>query len=671
MEETGMTKRTKRPNGHDEPIQVQFLRETEIKKIEPAFCSQKTGHQSKSKQNAGRRTSKVKVIRRVPTKNLGLSDSEKSLGVSMRCSDGDVLVGKTHLRCAQLGKASLDRSKRRFCKKCLSTQKREMRKKMKLLLPIVRFPEFEFQTLVDETETNLVSQKMKPWGMEKAHEKVLNHDLIPESDTIKMISATELNRPDGEKGQDSSTTISPLPSRPLFYLGPCADDVATKTGMRMKDDGNWDLPHLVPEGTERLGSSDNVPNWHDGPADDDPIRSIGADPIVLNSSPPREIGEFGKDELFHAQGPDMRHEKSPGFEHFSPKIVSDRIDSVERQIREGESRQISLAQMNVQEFDPVIQIYQELGNLPDLAELVITRQLSLAKKIANDIEKDSVSKVQAFQSLQNMEWEALEAANSQLCGALINAEKFPQEALKRVQIAAEQHQQKMLTLMSSQRTSDQGQTKEFGDITATIRKLTPHVDSMEEREKESAMGYFSQSATWVCDDHTDGHDMTGGNAQTKETGEKTQIKETVNSNHESESPLNPDYPLQPARETLTTPTDQPLLRVPLEKFLETFHGDEERDFSEYYYHFSKIMSGMPDMNEEKMLVNLTLFLKGSAFEALVSYTRGAEPYVTLNGVLDHMRQTFDRRPETTDALVKNLNQGLEENIRQFLVRLVI
>ena len=77
------------------------------------------------------------------------------------------------------------------------------------------------------------------------------------------------------------------------------------------------------------------------------------------------------------------------------------------------------------------------------------------------------------------------------------------------------------------------------------------------------------------------------------------------------------------------------------------------------------------MNEEKMLVNLTLFLKGSAFEALVSYTRGAEPYVTLSGVLDHMRQTFDRRPETTDALVKNLNQGLEENIRQFLVRLVI
>ena len=142
--------------------------------------------------------------------------------------------------------------------------------------------------------------------------------------------------------------------------------------------------------------------------------------------------------------------------------------------------------MNVHEFDPVIQIYQELENLPDLAEPVITRQLSLAKKIANDIEKDSVSKVQAFQSLQNMEWEALEAANSQLCGALTDAEKFPQEALKRVQIAAEQHQQKMLTLMSSQRTLDQDQTREFGDIMATIRKLTPHVDP--DRRKGKGIG---------------------------------------------------------------------------------------------------------------------------------------------------------------------------------------
>ena len=227
----------------------------------------------------------------------------------------------------------------------------------------------------------------------------------------------------------------------------------------------------------------------------------------------------------HEKSPDVRHEKSPGLEPFSPKFVSDRIDSVERQIREGESRQISLAQMNVHEFDPVIQIYQELKNLPDLAEPVITRQLSLAKKIANDTEKDSVSKVQAFQSLQNMEWEALEAANSQLCGALIDAGKFPQEALKRVQIAAEQHQQKMLTLTSSQRTLDQDQTRELGDIMATIRKLTPHVDSMEEGENESAIGNFSQTATWICDDHTDGHDITGGKIQPKETGEKNQTKE--------------------------------------------------------------------------------------------------------------------------------------------------
>ena len=50
---------------------------------------------------------------------------------------------------------------------------------MKLLLPIVHFPKFEFQTLVDETETNLVSQEVKPRGIEKAHEKLLNHDLIP------------------------------------------------------------------------------------------------------------------------------------------------------------------------------------------------------------------------------------------------------------------------------------------------------------------------------------------------------------------------------------------------------------------------------------------------------------------------------------------------------------
>ena len=214
----------------------------------------------------------------------------------MRCPDGDDLVGKTHFRCAQSGKASPEGSKKRFSKKCLSTQKRETWKYLKLLLPTVHFPKFEFQTLVDETETNLVSQKIKPRGMEKAHEKVLNHDLIPESDTIKMISATELNRPDGEKGHDSSTPIFPLPSRnqrksrPLFYLGPCTDDVATETGMRMKDDGNWNKEERtgVPEGTERLGSSDNIPNWqdepnrqnipnwhdepnwHDGPADNDP-----------------------------------------------------------------------------------------------------------------------------------------------------------------------------------------------------------------------------------------------------------------------------------------------------------------------------------------------------------------------------------------------------------------
>ena len=55
MEETGMTKRTKRPNGHDEPIQVQFLRqnEAEIKKIEPAFCSQKMGIDQKISEMQG------------------------------------------------------------------------------------------------------------------------------------------------------------------------------------------------------------------------------------------------------------------------------------------------------------------------------------------------------------------------------------------------------------------------------------------------------------------------------------------------------------------------------------------------------------------------------------------------------------------------------------------
>ena len=53
MEETGMTKKTKRPNGHDEPIQVQFLREAEIKKIEPVFFTKKLGINQKVSEMQG------------------------------------------------------------------------------------------------------------------------------------------------------------------------------------------------------------------------------------------------------------------------------------------------------------------------------------------------------------------------------------------------------------------------------------------------------------------------------------------------------------------------------------------------------------------------------------------------------------------------------------------